>query len=53
MAGLIKEVEVETVCELKTALYMLPDDMPVSDAVGELLCIRIYEDEDKQFMEVA
>lgn len=53
MGELIKEFEVQTVGELKTALYMLPDNMPVTDAVGELLCLRIYEQDDVKFMEVA
>jgi hypothetical protein len=53
MGELIKEMEVCTVGELKTALYMLPDDMPVSDSVGELLCLRIYEQDQVQFLEVA
>lgn len=52
MPTLIREFEVETVGELKQALSVIPDNMPVSDAVGELLCIRIYEDEGAQFMEV-
>ena len=53
MGDLIKELEVATVGELKTALYMLPDDMPVSDSVGELLCLRIFELDEVRFMEVA
>lgn len=52
MVTLIDEKEIATVGELKVALYMLPDDMPVSDSVGELLCLRIYELDDVRFMEV-
>lgn len=53
MARLITEIEVETVEELLMALATLPVEMPVSDAVGELLCLRVYEDEGKRFLEVA
>ena len=53
MARFICEMEVETVGELKTLLATLADDMPVTDAVGELLLLRIYEEENKQFLEVA
>lgn len=53
MSKLITELEVETVGELLIALATLPVEMPVSDAVGELLCLRVYEDEGKQFLEVA
>ncbi len=53
MGILLREMEVETVGELKAVLSVLPDAMPVSDAVGELLCLRIYEDDSKeQFLEV-
>jgi hypothetical protein len=52
MGKLIREMEVETVGELKAVLSVLPDDMEVSDAVGELLCIRIYEEDGKKFMEI-
>lgn len=53
MANLIKEVEVETVGELRRALTTCPDEMPVTDAVGELLIIRFYEDKGEKFLEVA
>ena len=53
MANLIKEVEVETVGELRRALTTCPDEMPVTDAVGELLIIRFYEGEGEKFLEVA
>ena len=53
MGKLIREMEVETVGELKAVLSVLSDSMPVSDAVGELLCLRIYEEDGVQFMEVA
>ena len=53
MATLLREMEVETVFGLKAVLANLPDDMPVTDAVGELLCLRIYEEEGSKFMEVA
>lgn len=45
MATMTKEVEVETVGELRRALTTCPDEMPVTDAVGELLCLRFYVDE--------
>lgn len=53
MGELIKELEPTNVGELKALLADLPDDMPVSDCVGELLCLRIYELEGIKFMEVA
>lgn len=53
MGDLICEKEVETVGELKMLLATLPDDMPVTDSVGELLCLRIYEMEGVQSLEVA
>lgn len=53
MANFIIDMEVETVGELKAALADLPNDMPVSDSVGELLCLRIFEEEGAKFMEVA
>lgn len=53
MANMIREDEVQTVGELKKMLADISDDMPVSDCVGELLCIRVYEEEGAQFMEVA
>ncbi len=46
MVRLITEYEPQTVEELKAILGNLPDDMPVSDALGELLCIRVIEDDD-------
>lgn len=54
-AKFVRDMELETVGELKAALADLPDDMPVSDSLGELLCLRIYEDDDtdQRFMEVA
>lgn len=53
MGKLISEKEVETVFELKQVLATLPDDMPVTDSVGELLCLRIYEEDNIQTLEVA
>lgn len=53
MANLIKEIEVETVGELRRALTTCPDEMPVTDAVGELLCLRFYEEDANKFVEVA
>lgn len=53
MGDLLREVEVETVGELKAFLASIPDSMPVSDAVGELLCMRIYQQDGVQFMEMA
>lgn len=43
MGDLLQEIEVETVGELQAFLATLPADMPVTDAVGELLCIRVYD----------
>lgn len=55
MAKLIKEIEVGTVGELRLALATSPDNMSFYDAVGELLILRFYEDEDdgEKFLEVA
>lgn len=53
MANLIREIEVETVGELRRALTTCPDEMPVTDAVGELLCLRIYEEAANKWLEVA
>lgn len=52
-ASLIKEVEVDTVGELRLALATCPDEMPVTDAVGEPLILRFYEDEGEKFLEAA
>lgn len=52
MAKLIREIEVETVGDLRRALATCPDDMEVADAVGELLCLRFYEIQGKQVLEV-
>lgn len=52
MAKLIREIEVETVGDLRRALATCPDDMEVTDAVGELLCLRFYEIQGKQVLEV-
>jgi hypothetical protein len=43
---MINEVEVETVGKLRRVLSVCPDDMPVTDAVGELLCLRFYQNDD-------
>ncbi|NVO00928.1 MAG: hypothetical protein HXX17_16555 [Geobacteraceae bacterium] len=53
MGDLISEFEVETVGELRKHLASLPYEMPVTDAVGELLCIRIYDIDGVATMEVA
>ena len=53
MTRLLKEVEVETVGELRKALATCPDAMEVTDAVGELLILRFYEDKGQKFLEVA
>ncbi len=53
MLKLIKEIEVETVGKLRLALATCPDNMPVTDAVGELLCLRFYEEDANEFIEVA
>ena len=53
MGRMISEKEVQTVFELKQVLSVLPDDMPVTDAVGELLLLRIYEEDNVQTLEVS
>lgn len=53
MARFISDINVETVGDLKAYLSVLPDDMRVSDSVGELLCVRMYEEENEKFLEVA
>ena len=53
MGRMISEKEVSTVFELKQVLSVLPDSMPVTDAVGELLLLRIYEVDNIQTLEVA
>lgn len=53
MIELIREIEVTNVAELKAAIAELPDEMEVSDSVGELLCLRVFERGEEQFMEVA
>jgi len=52
---LLREFEPETVGELKEVLEQFPDDMPITDYVGELLCIRSYKDDETGdlFLEVA
>ena len=43
-----KEISgIETVGELRKALSGLPDDMPVSDGLGDPLLVRRYMDSDK------
>lgn len=51
--NLIREIEVDTVGDLRRALTTCPDTMPVSDSAGELLCLRFYEEGNKKFLEVA
>lgn len=51
MAKLIREIEVETVGDLRKELTTCPDDMEVADAVGELLILRIYEENGKKWLE--
>jgi hypothetical protein len=42
-----REIEdITSILELKEAIADLPDDMPVSDALGEPLLLRFYVDED-------
>lgn len=53
MAKLIKEVEVDTVGDLRRALATCPDEMPVTDAVGELLILRFYEEDANKWVEAA
>lgn len=48
MARFVAEYEPQTVAELQAILANLPGDMPVSDALGELLCIRVFEDDDSK-----
>ncbi len=45
MARLIAEYEPNTVAELKTILATLPGLMPITDSLGEMLCVQIFEDE--------
>ncbi len=45
MGRFLFEYEPQTVDELRKVLVNLPSEMPVTDAIGDLLCIRIYEDE--------
>jgi len=54
-AKFVRNMDIQTVGELKAAMADLPDDLPVYDSLGELLCLRIYEDDGtgEQFMEVA
>lgn len=52
MAKLINEIEVETMGELRQAMASLPDDFPIYDGVGELLCIRIFEEGTDKWAEV-
>lgn len=51
MATMTKEVEVETVGELRRALTMCPDSMPVTDAVGELLMLWFCEEDGNKWVE--
>jgi hypothetical protein len=53
MPELVKEIEVETVGELRKALATYPDCMPVYDAVGELLLLRVYRQGNQLQLEVA
>ena len=48
----ILEMEVETVGELMSLLSVVSKDMPVSDAVGDRLSIRVFERESEHVMEV-
>lgn len=52
MGQLIREMEPINVAELKRALADLPDDMPVTDAIGECLLLRIYDIEGITTLEV-
>lgn len=49
----ILEMNVETVRELMSLLSVVSPDMPVSDSVGELLCVRVFERDGEKVMEVA
>lgn len=52
-SSLTKEVEVATVGELRQELANCPDSMPVTDAVGELLCLRFYDEGANKWVEAA
>ena len=53
MPTLVCDQNVETVGELRMLLDILPDTMPIYDAVGELLCVRVYEESGERFLEMA
>lgn len=53
MAKFVCDMDVQTVGELKTLLDTLPDEMPVYDAMGELLCVRVFEEAGEKFLEMA
>lgn len=53
MARFITDYSIETVADLRRAIADKPDDMEVCDGVGELACVRVYEDENgRSFLEV-
>jgi len=49
----ILDITVETVGELMSLLSVISPDMPVSDSVGEPLCVRVFDRDGEKVMEVA
>lgn len=52
MARLIREIEAETVGELRKELATCSDDLEIFDSVGELLLMHVYEEDGKKWLEV-
>lgn len=46
-----KELEVENVGDLRRALATCPDNMQVTDAMGELLILRFFEEDANTWLE--
>lgn len=43
----IREIDgIETVGALREVLLDLPEDMPITDGVGELILLTVFEDKD-------
>lgn len=43
----IREIDgIETVGALREALLSLPEDMPITDGVGELILLTVFEEKD-------
>ena len=52
MGQLIIDIPIETVSELKTLLSVIPDEMPTSDANGNPMRVRVYEQDGAKHLEV-